>query len=292
VLFDESDVRQGLPKAIAAANRLSKINSTVTIEPRIVDVDATNIEALLEISDSKSKVPEQGSRGRNLVDLILDGTDNVATRYLINDVSVKAGIPWIYGACVGTEGRVMTIRPLAGPCLRCVFREPPDPRELPTCDTAGVLGPVASVVGSLQALAALKLLTGNAVAVSDELLKFDLWSNRVRSVRTGSAKRPDCPACGLRRFVFLESRDRDMTARLCGRDAVQVRPAGSVKLELEQLASRLQVAGSVQLTPFMVRCTLDEGGLSLTAFEDGRILVLGTSNPARARAVVAKYVGL
>src|SRR5439155_1481080 len=129
-LFEESDAASALPKAIAAANRLARINSSVRIEPIVADVDARNIEDFLD------------------VDLILDGTDNVATRYLVNDVSVKNAIPWVYGACVGTEGRVMTIQPDRGPCLRCVFPQPAAPGELPTCDTAGVLGPVAVVVGA------------------------------------------------------------------------------------------------------------------------------------------------
>src|SRR5262245_34353204 len=149
VLFDDSDAAGGLPKAVAAANRLSKINSTITIEPRVVDVDALNVEQLVAGCD-----------------MILDGTDNVATRYLVNDVAVKHTIPWIYGACVGTEGRVMTIRPGAGACLRCIFPQPPNASELATCDTAGVLGPVASVVGAMQALAAIKLLSGNADAIA------------------------------------------------------------------------------------------------------------------------------
>jgi adenylyltransferase/sulfurtransferase len=274
VLFDESDARDGLPKAIAAGNRLAKINTSVAIEPRIVDVDALNIESLAAERD-----------------LILDGTDNVSTRYLINDVSVKVGIPWIYGGCVGTEGRVMTIRPKAGPCLRCLFPEPPDPRELPTCDTAGVLGPVASVVGSLQALAAIKLLVQDEAL--DQLLTIDGWSGRFKSVDTSDAKRPDCLACAQRRFEFLEARPGDMTARLCGRDAVQVRTRNTgEKLALKQMAKRFDGAGPVQCTPFMVRCRLDESKLSLTVFEDGRVLVQGTSDPLRARSVVARYVGL
>jgi adenylyltransferase/sulfurtransferase len=268
VLFDESDAREGVPKAIAAANRLARINSSITSDPKIVDVDATNIESLATERD-----------------LIIDGTDNVATRYLVNDVSVKVGVAWIYGACIGTEGRVMTVRPSVGPCLRCIFPEPPVPGELPTCDTAGVLGPVATVVGSLQAIAAIKLLIGESV--SDELLTLDLWNNRIKSVSTAQAKRADCPTCAQKRFEFLDNRDRDMTARLCGRNAVQVRSGAT----LEQAGKQLQNVGEVQRTSYMVRCRLRDAEVSLTAFADGRVLVQGTSDLARARSLVARYVG-
>lgn len=277
VLFDESDAREGAPKAAAAARRLRAINSAVAIEPHIVDVDADNVESLFEG-----------------IDVALDGTDNVATRYLLNDVSVKTGLPWIYGACVGTEGRVMTIRPkLGGACLRCIFPEPPAPQDLPTCDTAGVLGPVASVVGNMQAIAAIKLLSGNEKAVADELLVFDLWNNRIKTISTAGARRSDCPTCSGRQFTFLESAQRELSARLCGRDAVQVRPSGgSARIHLPELAEKLTSAGlNVQASPFLVRFQLADGGLSLTVFEDGRTLVQGTSDVARARSLVARYIG-
>jgi adenylyltransferase/sulfurtransferase len=274
VLFDEEDARQGLPKAIAAANRLRRVNSSVAIDPRVVDVDGSNIEALC-----------------TGVDALFDGTDNVATRYLINDISIKLGIPWVYGGCVGTEGRVMTVLPEDGPCLRCIFPNPPDARELATCDTAGVLGPVATVVGAMQALAGLKILCGNPAAAAGALISFDLWTNRIHSTEVKDSRRADCPACGEKRFEFLQARDGDMTARLCGRDAVQVRAMAAGLLSLSHAAKRLEQAGTVFITPFMVRCVLAETGLSITAFEDGRVIVQGTTDPARARSVVAKYLG-
>jgi adenylyltransferase/sulfurtransferase len=284
VLFDELDVKEGKPKAVAAAERLTQVNSEVTVEPMPIDVDPGNIESLLSISNRNSQT------AKTYVDLILDGTDNVATRYLINDVAVKHSIPWIYGACVGTEGRVMTVLPGQTPCLRCIFPQPPGAGELPTCDTAGVLGPVAAVVGSIQALNAIKLLSGNAGALAEELLTLDLWTNRIRSINISQSRRANCLTCGQHRFEFLDAAPPDSAAKLCGRDAMQIRWRRE-RVELKELAQRLAGAGAVDQTPFLVRCTLSEGGLRLTAFADGRILVHGTADPARARSVVAKYLG-
>lgn len=274
VLFDEEDATQSLPKAVAARDRLAKINSSIQIEARVADLDGSNVESL---------VAE--------MQIIIDGTDNVATRYLLNDASLKFGRPWIYGACVGSEGRMLAVFPDHGPCLRCLFPTPPNPADLPACDTAGVLGPVAAMVGALQATAAIKIFSGNASAVAAELVSFDLWNNRIHATPVADAKRSDCPACALRQFEFLQSRDRDLSARLCGRNAVQVRASLSHDFSLSNVAARLQSAGAVSASPYMVRCQLAEGGLSLTAFEDGRVIVQGTNDPARARSIVARYVG-
>ena len=272
VLFDESDVAHALPKAVGAANRLSRVNSGIQLEPIVADLDASNVESFLD------------------VDLILDGTDNVATRYLVNDVAVKRSVPWVYGACVGTEGRVMAIRPGQGPCLRCVFPEPPAPGELPTCDTAGVLGPVAGVVASMQVIAAIKLLTGSE-SIGDELVSMDLWSNRIRVVDTSDSRRADCPACGLRRFDFLcDTASR--AVQLCGRQAIQIRATSKQALLASDLAARLNPFGTTQATPYFVRCALrDEKPLQITVFLDGRTIVHGTNDPARAKAIHARYLG-
>ncbi len=272
VLFEESDVAGALPKAIAAANRLSRVNSSICVEPIVADVHSGNIEDFVD------------------VDLILDGTDNVATRYLVNDVSIKRAIPWVYGACVGTEGRVMTIRPGEGACLRCIFPEPPAPGELPTCDTAGVLGPVAGVVGSLQAIAAIKLLTRSASAIAPELVSMDLWQGRIRSTDISDARRADCPCCRLHKFEFVD----DTTSRaiqLCGRNAIQIRPARAFS-NVSALATQLNSVGDVQQTPYFLKCLLrEESPISMTIFHDGRTIIHGTNDPARAKAIHAKYVG-
>ncbi len=275
VLYDEADARDGTPKAIAAGRRLSAINSTVALRPLIVDVHAGNIDGLV---------------GEG-VDLILDGTDNVETRYLVNDLAVKRDIPWVYGACVGTDGRVMTIRPGITPCLRCVFPAPPLAGELPTCDTAGVLGPAAGVVASLQAIAAIKILSGHPESTDTGLLSLDLWTGRWRSIDT-SGPRPDCECCGRRNFEYLDRIPETSIASLCGRNAVQVRPAKSSQIDLEHLARTLSTVGRIEHSAFLLRCHLtEETGVMLTVFSDARCIVSGTTEIARARSLVNRYIG-
>ena len=279
VLFDESDASEGAPKAVAAGRRLGQINSQVQVEAVVTDAHSGNLETLAGV---EGKGPP--------VDLILDGTDNVETRYLVNDLAVKHGIPWVYGACVGTDGRVLPVIPGRTACLRCVFPEPPAGSDLPTCDTAGVLGPVAGVVASMQAVAAIQLLTGGGDALRPALWAGDLWAGRTRSVAV--ERRPDCPACGRREFAFL-SRPAGQSTTLCGRHSVQVRPAaGDVRLDLAAAARKLSSAGEVQHTPFLVRCRLrGEAGIELTVFADGRMIVSGTTDGSSARSFYARYVG-
>jgi molybdopterin/thiamine biosynthesis adenylyltransferase len=270
VLFDESDARDGVPKAVAAAKRLKGVNSAITIEAVVADVHSGNIE---EFSN---------------VDLILDGSDNVETRYLINDVAVKKNVPWVYGACVGTEGRVMLVRPGVGPCLRCVFPNPPEAGELPTCDTAGVLGPAAAIVASMQTIAAIQFLTGQPAG--SNLIKLDVWTNRFRTIDTGG-RRADCECCGQRRFVFLDRPVEQSAVRLCGRNAVQIHWRPSTADRLPELARRLMGVGEVQQSPFLVRCQLADEKLLLTVFADGRTIVQGTNDIGRARSIVSRYIG-
>jgi adenylyltransferase/sulfurtransferase len=278
VLFDEEDARLVIPKAVAAAQRLGRVNSEVQIEPVVVDAHADNVEALAGLEP----------RGRR-ADLVLDGTDNVETRYLLNDVSVKHGVPWVYGACVGTEGRVMTIRPPETACLRCVFPKPPEAGELPTCDTAGVLGPVAAAVASLQAVAAIKVLTGQGGTISDGLVTMDLWAGRLRSTSLADAKRPDCLTCGQRRFDFLD-RPTHRSVSLCGRNAVQITPSmAPAAFDLDRIAAKLRAFGSVEQSPYLVRCAFQ--GLQLTVFGDGRAIIHGTTSAEQARSIYARAVG-
>jgi adenylyltransferase/sulfurtransferase len=280
VLFDEADVREQTPKAVAAFNRLRQINSAIAIEPVVADVHSGNVEELAGIAP-----------GQKPVNLILDGTDSVETRYLLNDVSVKHAVPWIYGACVGTVGRAMAFLPPTTACLRCVFPAPMGVGELPTCDTAGVFSPVPAVVASLQVSAALKILVGQPSAAGQHLFMVNLWENQLRAVCADDSKRDDCVACGVRRYEFLDHRASSATTSLCGRNSVQVRPATGAKLDLDQLAGKLRNAGDVERTPHLLRCRLQTGALDLTVFPDGRLIVQGTNDKERARSVYAKFIG-
>jgi len=273
VLFDESDVAAARPKAIAAAERLRAINGSIRVDPRVVDVHSGNIELLLEG-----------------VDLVLDGTDNAETRYLVNDAAIKHSMPWVYGACVGTSGRVMAVLPMTRPCLRCMFPHPPGPGELETCDTAGVLAAAASVVASLQVVEAMKILLSDP-ASARELVTIELWPLRIRTILTAEAQRADCPCCVFRKFEFLDARPGQAATSLCGRNTVQVRPSADATIDMDAAASRLATVGSVDKNPFFVRCALRDSELSVTLFPDGRAMVHGTADLALARSIYARFIG-
>jgi adenylyltransferase/sulfurtransferase len=278
VLFDEQDVREETPKAVAAKRRLERVNSSVTIDAHVLDVHSGNIEALMGAAGNGSRV-----------NVILDGTDNVETRYLVNDAAIKHGISWVYGACVGVEGRVMGIVPGKGGCLRCLFEQPAGVGELETCDTAGVLASAASMVASMQVVLAIKMLLGKDVTEVAKLMTLNAWDGRVRNVDVATARREDCVCCGQGKFEFLD-RAGGLTVTMCGRGAVQVRPAVATALDLDAVARRLGIAGETRRTEYFVRCQID-GKLALTVFGDGRAMVHGTADVGVARSIYARYVG-
>jgi len=224
-------------------------------------------------------------------DLILDATDNVETRYLINDLSVKQRIPWLYTGCVGTEGRVMAIVPGKTACLRCLFPQAPAPGEMETCDSAGVLGPAASVAASIQAGLAIRMLVGDEIELG--MLCFDLKTGRFSRIAQNDARRDDCQCCGRRDFEFLNAKSGSRAVSLCGRNSVQIRPAsGSTIPALSEVKKRLQSVGTVEANPFLLRCSLkDPQGVSLTVFSDGRLMVHGVNETMRARSIVARCLG-
>jgi molybdopterin-synthase adenylyltransferase len=270
-MFTEVDARERVPKAVAAARRVAEINSDVECEPVVVDVNSSNVERLIE--------------GR---DLVLDGTDNFATRFLLNDACVKHGVAWVYGAAVGSYGVTMTVRPGVTPCLRCVFPEEPAAGSAPTCDTAGVIMPVILVVAAVQAAEALKLLTGNVDSLQGGLMQLDVWRNEWRRISLG-VRAPDCPACALRRFDALAAEGGDMATVLCGRNAVQLTPRRAARVDLQALASRLSAVGEVKSNPYLVR--LRAGEYELTVFGDARAIVRGTDDASIARSLYARYIG-
>jgi len=223
------------------------------------------------------------------VDVIVDGTDNFETRFLLNDVAVYRGLPWIYGGCVGAEGRTMTVVPGRTPCLRCLLPDCPPPGSTPTCDTAGILGPIVGVIAAIEAIEAMKILSGALDAVSPSLTVVDLWSGRLRQVDVAELRgQVDCRCCGRREFPWLRGQGGSRSAVLCGRNAVQLTSAGPAA-SLEELARRLAGVGPLLQNQFLLRLVVD--AYELTIFADGRAIVGGTSDPAVARSVYAKYVG-
>jgi adenylyltransferase/sulfurtransferase len=273
VLFDEHDVAENLPKAEAAARKLAAINSSVHVEPVVTDIDRTNIVELCRDAD-----------------LILDGTDNFEVRYLINDVAVKLGKPWVYGGCIGSHGQTMTIIPGETPCLRCVFEAAPAPGEAGTCETAGVLSPIVNIVASYQVTEAIKLLTGRKEQVNRELIYVDVWENIQKKIKIAKLLGTvDCPCCKHHRFEWLEGAHGTQTTSLCGRNAVQVAHRSAGSLNFEEMARHLEALGEVSYNRFMLK--FEAEGHQFTVFPDGRAIIKGTSDVDKARTLYAKYVG-
>jgi adenylyltransferase/sulfurtransferase len=272
-LYAEADCRDGLPKATAAVRRLAELNSQVKLTARILDVNAATIADL---------VPGH--------DLILDGTDNFETRFLLNDASLKWNIPWVYGACVGAYGVCAAFVPGATPCLRCVLEQLPPPGSSPTCDTAGVIGPIVHVVAALQAAEALKILTGQPGRLSGKLTHVDLWENQISAINLAGLQRDgNCPACGQGRFEFLEGKHEGRTLTLCGRDAVQVYRSEPSAVDFRPIAERLAPLGTVSYNEFLLKAAI--GAYEIALFRDGRAIVRGTCDVEEARRIYAKYIG-
>jgi len=272
VLFDEQDVADQLPKAVAAAQKLRKINSEVRVEGIVADVNPTNVEQLCDG-----------------IDAIVDGMDNFETRFLVNDLAVRQRIPWVYGGCLGAEGQTMTILPGETACLRCLIQECPPPGTMPTCDTAGILAPIVGVIASIQAIEAIKILSGHREAISRSLTVVELWDNCIRQVDVSKLRdQVDCPACKQGEFPWLAGKQASHTAVLCGRNAVQLTPPGP-GVSLDQLARQLEGVGPLSRNEFLLRLKVDP--YELTVFPDGRAIISGTSDVPTARTLYAKYIG-
>ena len=275
ILFDEDDVTEHLPKAIAAERRLRRVNSEIVIEAIVADVDCTNIREL--------------SKGASL---ILDGTDNFETRFLVNDLSLELNIPWVYGGCIGSHGQLMAILPGQTACLRCVIESPPDPGASETCETAGILGPTVNVIASWQALLAMKILAGHLDTVPRVLTVIDLWDHTFRSLDVSELRsKGDCPACHRGERLWLSGERGSRSTVLCGRNAVQVAPSASGNLSLEELTQKWQGNGTITHNPYLAKLVLNGGEFELTVFRDGRAIVRGTQEIAVARAMYSRYVG-
>lgn len=272
-LFSEEDARKRIPKAIAAAERLRQINSSIDIQGRIMDVGPEEMEALVEED----------------VDLILDASDNFDIRLIINDVSQKRNKPWIYGACVGSYGLSCVFIPGKTPCFSCLLETVPMGGA--TCDTVGIISPTVQMVVSLQVSEALKLLVEDEEALSGKLVSFDLWENQYSAIRIDRLKKKDCPSCGENRtYPYLSASNLTRTAVLCGRDTVQIRPAGKVQRSLDELEEQLTKMGAkTERNPYLLSFSVDHR--RMVVFQDGRVLVHGTKETSEARSLYHRYFG-
>ncbi|MBN1657109.1 MAG: ThiF family adenylyltransferase [Anaerolineae bacterium] len=270
-LYDEADAAQGVPKAVAAARRLGQINGQVEIEARVVDVNADTVEGLIAGAD-----------------VVMDGADNFEVRYLLNEACVKLGIPWVYGGVLGTYGLMAAIVPGDTPCLRCLLGPMPPPGSVPTCETAGVLGPAVSAVAALESAEGLKILLGRREELLRSLVMVDVWSGDFERINT-SRSEAACPVCDEGRYELLEAERGSMATTLCGRSAVQVSPGPGHEVDLAALATRLAGLGLIQANEYLVRLSAE--GKEITVFADGRAIIKGVDDPTQARVWYARYVG-
>lgn len=266
VLYEEGDI--GRPKALVARNRLRKANSEIEVEGVVDDVNFNNVVRFVKD-----------------VDVVIDGTDNMETRYLVNDACVKEGIPFIYGGAVSTYGMKMCIVPKRTACFRCLFPNVPPPGSLPTCDTVGILNTVPAVIASLQTTSALKLLLNREVDSS--LTMYDSWTNELSEISVG--RRKDCVCCSEGRLDFLDAEKRDIVASLCGRSAISINPLKKGRIKTKELERSLKKLGEVSRVSSVL--VFKTKGYELTIFNDGRAIIKGTDDEKKARSLYSRYVG-
>jgi molybdopterin-synthase adenylyltransferase len=270
ILFDENDIGENLPKAVAAYRRLISINSLITIESKVVDINSRTISKLC--SD---------------VDLILDATDNLNTRYIINDFAIKNNIPWVYGGAVGSMGMVYPVLPGQGPCFRCIYPNLPSAGSIDTCDTVGVLNGITNIVASLQSTEAIKILIGAKENISRELRFIDVWNGDYEQIPIQN--KIDCPACSKKQFDFLKQ-DMEDAIYLCGKDSVQVNPINT-SISIEQIINRLEKIGiEVKYNSFFMKFAVDN--VQFTLFPDGRAILKNVSDTGVAKSLYARYIGI
>jgi molybdopterin-synthase adenylyltransferase len=270
VLFDEEDSRKVVPKAMAAVHKLKTINSSIEYSTLVDDVNYQNVEEIIHD-----------------VDLVLDATDNFETRFLVNEACVKRGIPWIYGSCVASYGITFSIIPGETACFSCYLGGMPRTDAAITCDTAGIIGPAAAIVASLQATEALKYLTGAKEEMRKNILFFDLWLNEFSELELH--RDMACPVCVDKKFEWLSGKNSQHSTYLCGSNAVQVLPPARQKISLNRIKESLQPLGEVFASEYLL--TFKTGPYELVIFPDGRALIKGTDNHKLARSLYARYVG-
>lgn len=267
-LYTEADASSAMPKAAAAAAHLAQANSEILLEPHIADLTPGNIAEILEGCD-----------------LILDGTDNFDTRYLINDYSIQAAVPWIYGGAVGSYGLAMPVIPGRTACFECIYPEPPSGAQ-PTCETAGVVNTLTASVAAWQTSLALKIITNGSASVEPRITTIDVWDGTIRQIAMPN-RDPKCPACALRTCRHLQGEGRPPIS-LCGRNAVQIHDRRRL-VDLASLAARLAPLGEVRANEFAVRFVIPP--YEMTVFADGRAIIKGTTDPGLARSLYSRYIG-
>ena len=270
ILFDEEDARKSIPKAIAAVEKLKRINSTISLEAKVYDVNPTNIEEIIDGAD-----------------IVLDGTDNMETRFLINDACVKNNMPWVYGAAIGATGLTMNIIPGKTPCFRCVIAKLPPAGALPTCETTGVLNTITNIIASMETSEAIKMLIGNE-SINRNLIYFDAWNLSFDKIEIKRDK--NCPTCVKKEFSVLNAEETSWAAVLCGRDAVQIRPPKQTKISLENLGQQLAKVGKVTHKGYVLFFNVNS--YELIIFPDARAIIKGTADTSIARSLYAKYIGI
>ncbi len=271
LLFDEQDLVENLPKAVAAERKLRAINSDIEVYGLVADVNPENIEDLIEGAV-----------------LVMDGTDNFETRYIVNDACLKHNIPWIYTGAVASYGMSQTIIPGQTACLRCLFEDAPPPGATPTCDTAGIVGPLVSAIASISATEAIKFIVGQG-DLNQGIIHFDVWYNTFEQLEN-NGPRENCPACQQRNFEFLDQIKGGHVTSLCGRNAVQIRPPGAGRLDLAEITARLAPVSNITAhNDYLLRFAIDD--YEITLFADARAIIKGTADETVARTLYAKYIG-
>lgn len=272
LLFDENDIREGLPKAIAAKRKLKKINASIKIEAHVEDVNRHTVEKLVENAD-----------------LVMDGADNFGTRYLLNEVCVKNKIPWIYGDCSAGTGKTMNIIPGETPCFQCVFKPNEKAGRLPASEDVGIFGPVVNAIASLQCAEALKILSGNTNSINRTMRMLDLWENQYQEIDIHKAnEQKNCPVCDYLQYNFLNGKYGTTYASVIGNNSVQLIPFEKKDLDLMEVAIQLAEYGDPLYNEFVLRLEVD--AYELAVFRDGRALIKGTTDIAIARNIFTKYI--
>jgi len=270
ILFDEEDVEKGMPKAVAAADKLRKINSSIKIEAEVKDVNRKNIEELIKD-----------------VDIVLDGTDNFETRFLMNDACFKHNIPWVYGAALSSYGMTIDFIPGLTPCFRCLVSSLPAPGSTETCDTVGVLNAITSCIGSIQSNEAIRILLGDRGS-DQKLLVLDLMERSFEKIPV--RRRDDCPVCIHGEFEYLNQKGPLDPIELCGREMMQFTPQREMEVSLEFLRAKLERLGNVSYIGFLLKFKVDK--YELIVFPDGRAFIKGTTDKKIAKSLYTKYIGV